>query len=125
MFLSFAISLIASINILLSFASLIVILTYPFPSRPFAFLKSAHNIRFLLDKATLGRNGSTRAVLDVWDTVHSDLYDVPSYFSSTHADQQIPALRMRTAKGIGRRMACIGKNVSPGKVILEGADVAK
>ncbi len=74
----------------------------------------AHNIRFLLDKLTLGRTGSTRAVLDVWDTVHSDLYQVPSYFSSTHADQEISALRMRTAKGIGRR-----------KIFVQGEDAAK
>ena len=32
-----------------------------------------------------------------------DLYRVSSYFATISSDQQIPALCMRTAKGVGRR----------------------
>lgn len=61
-----------------------------------AFFK-AHGIRFLLDKETLQCTNSTRAILNVWDSVHSEIYRVPSFFSTYEG--QLPALRMRTAKG--------------------------
>ncbi|MBI5003264.1 hypothetical protein HZC31_07820 [Candidatus Woesearchaeota archaeon] len=56
-----------------------------------------HGIRFLLDPSSGVRHNSSRAILEVWDSVKSDLLHVPSYFTDGTGD--LPALKMRTAKG--------------------------